>query len=107
MLRTLVSSAEAEGPPGAGEARDSKSGLCIDWTVPNVLVADVADFQSLSPELEAGTALPGLLSLGAGTQPGAGIGQGRALNARGSRGSPRHHPSLPWGVPTHCSDAEG
>ncbi|XP_004610798.1 patatin-like phospholipase domain-containing protein 5 isoform X1 [Sorex araneus] len=49
VLWTLV----CEAPPGASETQDPKTGLCLDWTVPNVRVADVPDFQKLSPELEA------------------------------------------------------
>lgn len=55
LLRSLVCDAPlapAEGTPGAGANRDPKTGLIIDWTVPNVVVADVPNFQSLSPDLE-------------------------------------------------------
>lgn len=46
-----------EGPRGTDHDQSQKAGPSIRWDVPHVLVKDVPDFELLSPELEAGTAL--------------------------------------------------
>ncbi|XP_066109161.1 patatin-like phospholipase domain-containing protein 5 [Saccopteryx bilineata] len=56
VLWTLVSKeppAPADGTQDTGYDRDQKSGLLLNWAVPNVLVKDVPNFEQLSPELEA------------------------------------------------------
>lgn len=61
MLWTLVSKespAPADGTRNAGWDRGQKPGLSFNWTVPNVWVKDVPNFETLSPEMEAGTAPP-------------------------------------------------
>lgn len=46
-----------EGPRSADCDQGQKLTLTIRWDIPNVLVKDVPEFELLSPELEAGTAL--------------------------------------------------
>ncbi|KAM8777482.1 patatin-like phospholipase domain-containing protein 5 [Rhynchonycteris naso] len=56
VLWTLVSKeppAPADGTQDTGYGRDQKSGLLLNWAVPNVLVKDVPNIEQLSPELEA------------------------------------------------------
>ncbi|XP_052604471.1 patatin-like phospholipase domain-containing protein 5 isoform X2 [Peromyscus californicus insignis] len=56
VLWSLVSKeppALMEGPRSADYDQDQKLTLTIRWDIPNVLVKDVADFELLSPELEA------------------------------------------------------
>ncbi|CAI9165861.1 unnamed protein product [Rangifer tarandus platyrhynchus] len=56
VLWSLVSKeppAPADGAPGAAHDGGQEAGLSLNWTVPNVLVKDVPDFEQLSPELEA------------------------------------------------------
>ncbi|KAG8517941.1 Patatin-like phospholipase domain-containing protein 5 [Galemys pyrenaicus] len=56
VLRLLVSKqppSPAEGPRGPGDDGGQQTEPSLDWTVPNVLVKDVPNFEELSPELEA------------------------------------------------------
>ncbi|XP_053518247.1 patatin-like phospholipase domain-containing protein 5 [Artibeus jamaicensis] len=56
VLWTLVSKeapSPALGTRDTGHDRGQKAGLSLNWTVPNVLVKDVPDFEQVSPELEA------------------------------------------------------
>lgn len=47
----------ANGTQDAGHDHGREAGLSLNWDVPNVLVKDVPNFEKLSPELDAGTAL--------------------------------------------------
>ncbi|XP_041610259.1 patatin-like phospholipase domain-containing protein 5 isoform X3 [Vulpes lagopus] len=56
VLWVLVSKeppAPADGSQDTGHNRGQEGGLSLNWTVPNVLVKDVPNFEQLSPELEA------------------------------------------------------
>ncbi|XP_037703256.1 patatin-like phospholipase domain-containing protein 5 [Choloepus didactylus] len=56
VLWTLVPeepTSPAVGTQDAGHDQDEKSGLALNWAVPNVVVKDVPNFEQLSRELEA------------------------------------------------------
>ena len=58
MLVSKEPPAPANGTQDTDRDGGQKGGLSVNWSVPNVLVKDVPDFEQLSPEMEAGTALP-------------------------------------------------
>ncbi|XP_072597140.1 patatin-like phospholipase domain-containing protein 5 isoform X2 [Vulpes vulpes] len=53
MLVSKEPPAPADGSQDTGHNRGQEGGLSLNWTVPNVLVKDVPNFEQLSPELEA------------------------------------------------------
>lgn len=58
MLVSKEPLAPANGTQDTDHDGGQQGGLSVNWSVPNVLVKDVPDFERLSPELEAGTAPP-------------------------------------------------
>ncbi|XP_049482447.1 patatin-like phospholipase domain-containing protein 5 [Panthera uncia] len=53
MLVSKEPPAPANGTQDTDHDGSQKGGLSVNWSVPNVLVKDVPDFERLSPELEA------------------------------------------------------
>lgn len=60
VLWTLVSKeppAPADETRHAGHDQGQEAGLSLNWAVPNVLLKDVPNFETISPALESGTSL--------------------------------------------------